>query len=249
MTTNLTDAFLFNLLADLSAVCIKFGINGFSIEENVKGKMVRGMGNKGQGMSPIVLCHNLNFDIPFTGLAVSNPVKLNAALNLFKASKTTPTITMDIDPTRKIVKSFELKSGRTKMKYICANPASITSPKNITDVPTYKVEFNEESVKTISLGVKAIEHDTTQQTYITLSCDGTSTQFTITGMSKDELSYDLPNSCDIHTGVSSAFKFKYPVSSLVNFLNMSDVSTLVIGKRGVISNTLHGYSYHLFPIM
>lgn len=249
MSTTLDGNKLVDLLADLASVCIKFSINGFSIEENAKGKMIRGIGNKGKGMSPIVLCHPIDFDLPFQGLAVTNPVKLNAALNVFKTSKMNPTITLDVDPTKKVVKSFELKSGKTKLKYACGNPMSIESPKGVTDVPTYNVVFDEDAIKVISTGVRAIDTDTTQQTYITLTSDGTDTKLVISGMSKDELSYELPASTNLHTGTTAPFSFKYPVSSLVNFLNMSDSTSLTIGKRGVISNMLNGYSYHLFPII
>lgn len=249
MSTVLSESGLVELLGDLASVCIKFGINGFSIEENNKGKMVRGIGNKGKGMSPIVLCHPISFDLPFQGLAISNPAKLNAALNVFKSSKVTPSIKLDIDPTKKVVKSFELKNGKTKLKYACANPMSIESPKGITDIPTYQVTFDEDAIKVISTGVRAIDTDSTQQTYISLTCDGTETKLVISGMSKDELSYELPPSINIHTGTSAPFSYKYPVSSLVNFLNMSDSTALTIGKRGVITNALHGYSYHLFPVI
>lgn len=248
MSNVLQNEALIQLLIDLSAVCVKFGINGFSIEENIKGKMIRGIGNKGKGMSPIVLCHDIDYTLPFQALAVSNPMKLNAALNVFKTVKTAPTITLDIDAKSNVVKSFELKSGRTKLKYICANPLAIDSPKRVTDVPTYNVNFDDDATKVISSGVKAIETDSTQQTYISLQSDGTVTKLVISGSSKDELVYDLPSSSNIHTGACEAFNFKYPVSSLVHFLNMSDTSNVVIGKRGVITNTLSNYTYHLFPI-
>lgn len=245
----LTNTDLLRLLTDLTGVCTKFGIQGFSIEENAKGKMIRGYSGK-KYSTPMILFHPLTVDLPFKALAIADVSQLNSAISMFKGSKAEPQLTLEIAPTTNEVRSLEMKSGRTKIKFGCATPNAIDSPKGVNDQPAFVVPIDEEGAKILSTGSRAIDPGPTGELVVTLECNGTSTTMTISGgdtKKSNTLVYELPVSTNINTKTPEPFKFRYPVAALMQFLSLSDAQEIIISKRGIAISSLSGYSYYLFP--
>lgn len=75
-------------------------------------------------------------ELPFTGIGINRVAKLLQRLAMMD------TYTLDLEIKNEFVMGLVIKGDGATMKYKCANPNAIKTPKHIKDIPTWSLEFS-----------------------------------------------------------------------------------------------------------
>lgn len=163
-------------------------------------------------------------------------------LTNFSVEATTANTSASGTPTT-FIRALTMKGRGTKVEYRCANPATITAPKNLPDPDTFVAQMNATAVIRLTQGISAMGADT-----VTIKCDGEKMSMEMADVNNDTLQYEFDHAAKTMDGDEANFTFKYPIKTIAPLFKASPTSAFVITARGMLKITINNLTVVVIPL-
>lgn len=147
--------------------------------------------------------------------------------------------------TQPFARGIVMTAPGIKIEYRCANPSTISAPKEIKDAVKYQVKMTPEAVSLMTKGQSAMS-----ATEITLvgSKDGVS--FEISDINTDQFTYKFADTIlNVEAGDSTipTFRHKYTLKEILPLFKHSPDSMFEITSRGILKLNVNAFTMYLLP--
>lgn len=193
------------------------GAEALIIETN----RIRGVGPE---YSVVILKEGIP-ELEFSSLGIGRVSTLVSRMNLLK-DKEGFTIEANLHKEKDFIRSLMLKVKRTRMEYICSNPAVLPkAPRIINEKLTTGIEYKSEDVAILPKSVDAMG----KPTLITIASDEEGVSFQLTDENtKDIYKHIFTENIERH------FKFSYPTKLVLTLFKNATEGGFVIGENGIL---------------
>lgn len=140
-----------------------------------------------------------------------------------------------------LAKSLLMKAKGIKIDYRCANPAAIKAPRQLNDIPKFRVQFVPD---TISLIQKA--QSSMSATQLSIIYNKSEVTFEFSDVNNDTFKHEFADNVEILDGSAPGIGFahRYPAKTVIALLKQSSAGHFDIGAKGTfgfISNDIKVY--------
>jgi len=134
-----------------------------------------------------------------------------------------------------------MKGKGVKIDYRCANPTTITAPKQIRDVGVSSVDITGEAVYLFQKGLVAMG----SEVVTIINNDGVSFEFA--DNNADVFSHQFADDVTVLEGDGGNFAHKYPAKVLSALFKHDPTGTMVIGKGGTLTMQINNLNVTVLP--
>lgn len=168
-------------------------------------------------------------EMPFDGIGISGVGRLLTRMGLME------NYTAEVELVNNFVMNLELKVKGMSVKYRCANPNAIKSPKSLKDVDGWTMELSPEVIAQMVKGAAAMGSDTA-----TFKCDADDCSLTLVDSNRDSYTQEFQGYIESLFGHedTSNFLFHYDLGTLLNVLKFCDKPKKVQGPEGSLLLTI-----------
>lgn len=164
-------------------------------------------------------------ELPFDGIGIGGVAKLLTRMGLMEAS------VAEVELVNNFVMNLELKTKGMSVKYRCANPNAIKSPKSLRDVDGWSMELTPEMVAQLNKGAAAMGCDTA-----TFKCEDDECSLVLVDSDRNSYTQEFQGYIESLFGHedTSNFLFHYDLPTLLNVIKYCDKPGKVQGPEGSI---------------
>lgn len=162
-------------------------------------------------------------ELPFDGIGISGVPKLLTRMGLME------NYTAEVELVNNFVMNLELKTKGMSVKYRCANPNAIKSPKTLRDVDGWSMEFSPDMIAQLAKGAAAMGCDV-----VTIKCVDDDCSIVLTDSNRDTYTQEFQGYVESLFGHedTSNFTFHYDLPTMINVLKHCDKPKKVEGPEG-----------------
>jgi hypothetical protein len=164
-------------------------------------------------------------ELPFDGIGIGGVTKLLTRMGLME------TYTAEVELVNNFVMNLELKTKGMSVKYRCANPNAIKSPKSLKDVDGWTMELSPEMINQLNKGAAAMGCDTA-----TFKCEEDDCSLILVDSDRNSYTQEFQGYIESLFGHedTSNFTFHYDLPTLLNVIKFCDKPKKIEGPEGSI---------------
>lgn len=188
-----------------------------------------------------VLLLKTELPLPFESLSINRLTAFQQRLSIIKDVNDI-NINAETDKDNN-VRSLKFSNKNLSVSYRCANPNTISAPKNVSENFFRQVSFTNEAYDMLVKGQNAMKAE-----IFTLISDEHGVRFEIMDSNNDIFSYNFTNKVELSNSESSeTFVFRYPIKIFLPVLKQNTNSILSIGEKGVLKMTVNDLDVMILP--
>lgn len=191
----------------------------------------------------VVLLHDK--DVPtleFGSIGINRISVFKSRLNI---AKTQENFTVDaiVNDDDGYARSLTMKGKGVKIDYRTANPATIKAPKQVNDELLFKMKMNAEGAVMLAKAQVAMSADVVT---ITSSKNGVSLE--LVDINNDVFSYKFTDDVELLSDEDNInFAHRYPSKLLSALFSRNANCDFSIGRKGILSISVEGFSVFVLP--
>jgi hypothetical protein len=179
-----------------------------------------------RGCNPVRTAVIVDLDVPelpFEGIGIGGVGRLLTRMGLME------NYTAEVELVNNFVMNLELKVKGMSVKYRCANPNAIKSPKSLKDVDGWTMELSPEVIAQLTKGAAAMGCE-----IITFKVVEDECSLTMVDSNRDSYTQEFQGYIESLFGHedTSSFTFHYDLPTLLNVLKFCDKPKKVEGPEG-----------------
>lgn len=242
MSREYIDSDLWSLIVRANTVARLMGVEEISIEDTVKGNLIRGF-NASMG-APVIINHFIeHITLPFKAFAIHNCGSFIDKIKLAQSRDPDFRAEITIDDNTKIVTSIHFKGKKFKLDFNAGKPETVRAPKGIKDTNAHQFSIKPEDIVSINQSIKAMKAED-----ITFISDGNVISYEVKSGPKDVFSIDLCESFDSHkTGNDRQFVFSYPFKTIFPVLSKCESHQFNLTNNGLLNCHVDGINVYVVP--
>lgn len=224
---------------NIAEVAVLAGIENVIVEDET----IRGISDS----KSVAIVHNRNGEVklPFEKIALS---RLGLFLfRLTSAKKNNPgfAVTADVDDDNEFVRILKMAGKNKAVEYRCANPNTISAPKNIRDTFSYQIVCTPAVLDDLKDASAAMDSDS-----VILQGNSKGTSILVKDINNDTYQADFAGKpTTLNGGTIPDFSHRYSTKTLLTLLKPTPDINLVIGEKGVLNMVVRGLTIYVLPLV